>query len=172
MIRSRAGRNVKTAGRFLTRDAPPAKNRASCGAHRRRERLSLLGRSALRARSGNKQKSLFPAALRMPPQERQKEQRENLLPTAAAKKVFLKKGLTIFALCDKIVPAIAELCNGSTADSDSVRLGSNPGSAAIKETQFVYQGKLRFLHPFDVKGWINSHFSSMINKKRSTNRDL
>ncbi len=27
----------------------------------------------------------------------------------------------------------AELCNGSTADSDSVRLGSNPGSAATKK---------------------------------------
>ncbi len=28
----------------------------------------------------------------------------------------------------------AELCNGSTADSDSVRLGSNPGSAAKKQS--------------------------------------
>ena len=35
-------------------------------------------------------------------------------------------------ICAKIncVKKIAELCNGSTADSDSVRLGSNPGSAA------------------------------------------
>ena len=31
------------------------------------------------------------------------------------------------------VKNLAELCNGSTADSDSVRLGSNPGSAAIKK---------------------------------------
>ena len=38
--------------------------------------------------------------------------------------------------CDKIVyacEAIAELCKGSTADSDSVCLGSNPSSAAIKK---------------------------------------
>ena len=32
---------------------------------------------------------------------------------------------------------IAELCKGSTTDSDSVCLGSNPSSAAIKETSFV-----------------------------------
>ena len=38
-------------------------------------------------------------------------------------------------ICAKIncVKKIAELCNGSTADSDSVRLGSNPGSAARKK---------------------------------------
>ena len=39
---------------------------------------------------------------------------------------------------------IAELCKGSTTDSDSVCLGSNPSSAAIKETSFVYQGKRGF----------------------------
>ena len=34
---------------------------------------------------------------------------------------------------------IAELCKGSTADSDSVCLGSNPSSAANKKRTFVYQ---------------------------------
>lgn len=39
-------------------------------------------------------------------------------------------------VCAKIytVQNLAELCKGSTADSDSVRLGSNPGSAAKTET--------------------------------------
>ena len=43
--------------------------------------------------------------------------------------------LTNLHICAKIdcVKNIAELCNGSTADSDSVRLGSNPGSAARKK---------------------------------------
>ena len=42
-------------------------------------------------------------------------------------------------ICAKIdcVKNIAELCNGSTADSDSVCLGSNPGSAAIKEKSII-----------------------------------
>ena len=54
-----------------------------------------------------------------------------------------KKTLTKHFLCDKIVKHsaksifnlyIAELCKGSTADSDSVCLGSNPSSAARKKT--------------------------------------
>ena len=36
---------------------------------------------------------------------------------------------------------IAELCKGSTTDSDSVCLGSNPSSAARKEKPFVNSTK-------------------------------
>ena len=36
------------------------------------------------------------------------------------------------------------MCIGSTADSDSVCWGSNPYSAAIKETSFVYHDKRGF----------------------------
>ena len=32
---------------------------------------------------------------------------------------------------------VAELCNGSTADSDSVCLGSNPSSAANKTSLYI-----------------------------------
>ena len=46
---------------------------------------------------------------------------------------------------------VADLCKGSTADSDSVCLGSNPRSAAIKETSFVYHGKRRFFLHFGQK---------------------
>ena len=35
---------------------------------------------------------------------------------------------------------IAELCKGSTADSDSVCLGSNPSSAAIKNAPLKSRG--------------------------------
>ena len=48
----------------------------------------------------------------------------------------LKKPLTNHFLCDRILKRkrahqyLAELCSGSTADSDSVCLGSNPSSAA------------------------------------------
>ena len=45
----------------------------------------------------------------------------------------------------------AELCNGSTYDSYSYCLGSNPSSAAIKETSFVYHGKRGFFLHFGVK---------------------
>lgn len=38
--------------------------------------------------------------------------------------------LTKRVRCDKMTLAIAELCNGSTADSDSVCEGSSPSSAA------------------------------------------
>ena len=38
-----------------------------------------------------------------------------------------------------IAIALAELCKGSTPDSDSVCEGSNPSSAAIKNVGFVYQ---------------------------------
>ena len=49
-------------------------------------------------------------------------------------KKLSKKLLTNRFFCVTIVKrkSEAELCNGSTADSDSVRLGSNPGSAAKK----------------------------------------
>ena len=52
------------------------------------------------------------------------------------KRKNIEKGLTNPKECDKISNVLknpAELCNGSTADSDSVCLGSNPGSAAIKK---------------------------------------
>ena len=39
---------------------------------------------------------------------------------------------------------IAELCNGSTADSDSACEGSNPSSAATKESSFVYMTREDF----------------------------
>ncbi len=42
--------------------------------------------------------------------------------------------LTKRVWCDRITVAIAELCNGSTADSDSVCEGSNPSSAASGES--------------------------------------
>ena len=43
-------------------------------------------------------------------------------------------------------PNIADLCKGSTADSDSVCEGSNPSSAANKKGTFVYQTKVPFLN--------------------------
>ena len=51
---------------------------------------------------------------------------------------LLQKLLTNRFFCVTIVKrkSKAELCNGSTADSDSVRLGSNPGSAAKKSSFF------------------------------------
>lgn len=45
---------------------------------------------------------------------------------------------------------IAELCNGSTADSDSACEGSNPSSAATKETSFVIQTKEVSFNLFDI----------------------
>ena len=51
-------------------------------------------------------------------------------------KIISKKALTKGKICvriDAVRKDKAELCNGSTADSDSVRLGSNPGSAARKK---------------------------------------
>ena len=47
-----------------------------------------------------------------------------------------KKLLTNALLCARIYrhENKAELCKGSTADSDSVCLGSNPSSAAIEQT--------------------------------------
>ena len=44
--------------------------------------------------------------------------------------------MNFFVLKYTSVKAIAELCKGSTADSDSVCLGSNPSSAA-KEKQTI-----------------------------------
>ena len=41
--------------------------------------------------------------------------------------------------------AIAELCKGSTTDSDSVCLGSNPSSAAKRKTSFVFFTKEVFI---------------------------
>ena len=40
--------------------------------------------------------------------------------------------------------SLAELCNGSTYDSDSYCLGSNPSSAAMKKASFVYPTKALF----------------------------
>ena len=37
-----------------------------------------------------------------------------------------------------------------TLASHAGNMGSIPVRVTIKETQFVYQGKLRFLHTFDV----------------------
>ena len=68
---------------------------------------------------------------------------------------FLKKDLLFLKRCHIIVKAIrskgvfqkrvnceqlhnAELCNGSTADSDSVCEGSNPSSAAISRCGSVW----------------------------------
>lgn len=45
---------------------------------------------------------------------------------------------------------IAELCNGSTADSDSACEGSNPSSAATKETSFVCMTKEVSFNLFDI----------------------
>ena len=82
-----------------------------------------------------------------------------------AKKIpfFLKKDLLFLKRCHIIVKAIrskgvfqkrvnceqlhnAELCNGSTADSDSVCEGSNPSSAATENRLFFE--KTVFLLPF------------------------
>ena len=52
---------------------------------------------------------------------------------------------------------VAELCNGSTADSDSVCLGSNPSSAAKKEKS---HGSVAFL--FLYYSLFNIHFSLFI----------
>ena len=62
----------------------------------------------------------------------------------------LKKPLTNHFLCDRILKRkrahqyLAELCSGSTADSDSVCLGSNPSSAAKRR-----KTPLRCLFSFD-----------------------
>lgn len=45
---------------------------------------------------------------------------------------------------------IAELCNGSTADSDSACEGSNPSSAATKKTSFVCMTKEVSFNLFDI----------------------
>ena len=55
------------------------------------------------------------------------------------------------------VKNLAELCNGSTADSDSVRLGSNPGSAA-KENRPSIDG----LFSFFVCRTADSHTASCL----------
>ena len=46
--------------------------------------------------------------------------------------------LTKRGWCDRITVAIAELCNGSTADSDSVCEGSSPSSAASGQCPLPY----------------------------------
>ena len=51
--------------------------------------------------------------------------------------------LDISDLSDIISNVDAELCKGSTADSDSVCLGSNPSSAATKASNF-YSGLVFF----------------------------
>lgn len=45
--------------------------------------------------------------------------------------ILLLTLLTYALFCDIISLIVAALCNGSTADSDSVCLGSNPSAAAI-----------------------------------------
>lgn len=48
---------------------------------------------------------------------------------------------------------IAELCNGSTYDSDSYCLGSNPSSAATKKTtssEVVFDFLLHGVHPTET----------------------
>ena len=51
---------------------------------------------------------------------------------------FSKKPLDKYRECGIIIPVmnIAELCKGSTTVSDSVCLGSNPSSAAIKQESY------------------------------------
>ena len=48
---------------------------------------------------------------------------------------------------------VAELCNGSTADSDSVCLGSNP-SSAVKKNLVLGQGSFLLYSPFDELYWL------------------
>ena len=55
----------------------------------------------------------------------------------------MKIFLDISDLSDIINNVDAELCKGSTADSDSVCLGSNPSSAATKASNF-YSGLVFF----------------------------
>ena len=50
--------------------------------------------------------------------------------------------LTSKISCDIIATRIAELCKGSTADSDSVCLGSNPSSAAKNKRPLKPSGLL------------------------------
>ena len=52
------------------------------------------------------------------------------------------------------VKNIAELCKGSTADSDSVCEGSNPSSAARKKDQLTCE--LVFLHNVFISGLLLS----------------
>ena len=76
----------------------------------------------------------------------------------------LKKHLTKYFLCDKINNVqnwIAELCKGSTADSDSVCWGSNPYSAA-KENRPSSDGLFSFF-------WQpNSRFEPQCRKARGS----
>ena len=52
----------------------------------------------------------------------------------------------------------AELCNGSTADSDSVCLGSNPSSAAKKEKTFVTDKGFFFSTKSDFVALVRFHY--------------
>ena len=52
-------------------------------------------------------------------------------------RLFLKNIAKTKFLCYYEIVLIAELCNGSTNDSDSFCLGSNPGSAARENGAFV-----------------------------------
>ena len=61
---------------------------------------------------------------------------------------------------------IAELCKGSTADSDSVCLGSNPSSAAIKKHPsfrgvFLYDCELRCRTQFLALQGMGSHTATL-----------
>ena len=57
-------------------------------------------------------------------------------------RIFSKKQLTIHISCDIMSTHLAELCKGSTADSDSVCLGSNPSSAAKNKRPLTPSGLL------------------------------
>ena len=56
----------------------------------------------------------------------------------AANSVFFLFFLRVFSNIGTFQLNIAELCKGSTADSDSVCLGSNPSSAAKKENRSLW----------------------------------
>lgn len=57
---------------------------------------------------------------------------------------------------------IAELCNGSTADSDSVCEGSNPSSAAKKNDKFRLV--VFYLIPYRLQRYLIPHNKDLIKK--------
>ena len=77
--------------------------------------------------------------------------------TDCADGCFAKKLLTNPAHCAKITKLtaeteyFAELCNGSTADSDSVCEGSNPSSAASREPRHATRSGLFLFQSFDAR---------------------
>ena len=65
----------------------------------------------------------------------------------AANSVFYRSAINL----DKTKYYLAELCKGSTADSDSVCLGSNPSSAAKEKTTIIRWSFFSFLWPRNYK---------------------